>query len=75
MADTIDRIIAKALKIDPDQIRDDLEYGSIESWDSLAHVSLMLQIESEYDVEIDEDTMVELTSVRAIKDYIQEMAG
>ena len=75
MADSIEHIIAQTLKIGPDEVRDDLEYGSIESWDSLAHVSLMLQIESEYDVEIDEDTMVELTSVRAIKDYLSQMAA
>jgi acyl carrier protein len=75
MAETIELVIAQALKIRPEEVRDDLEYGSIESWDSLAHVSLMLQIESEYDAEIDEDTMVELTSVRAIKDYVRGMAA
>lgn len=70
MAAAIEQIIAEVLKIAPDRVTDDLEYGSIESWDSLGHVSLMLQIESVYDVEIDEDTMVELTSVHAIKEYV-----
>jgi acyl carrier protein len=75
MADIIDCLIADALKISPEEVRDDLEYGSIETWDSLAHVSLMLQLESEYDLEIDEDTMVELTSVRAIKEFLSQMAA
>lgn len=75
MADRIDSLIADALKISPEEVRDDLGYGSIESWDSLAHVSLMLQLESEYDLEIDEDTMVELTSVRAIKDYLSQISA
>ncbi|MCA1652893.1 MAG: acyl carrier protein [Sphingomicrobium sp.] len=70
MAEKIDQLIADAFKISPDQVDDSLEYGSIEGWDSLAHVTLMLQIESEYDVEIDEDTMIELTSVRAIREYV-----
>jgi acyl carrier protein len=56
-------------------VNDDLEYGSIEGWDSLAHVSLMLQIETDYDVEIDEDTMIELTTVRAIKEYVSRVAA
>lgn len=70
MTDKLDGVIAEALKIAPGEVRDDLAYGSIPSWDSLAHVSLMLQIEAEYDVEIDEDTMVELTTVGAIKEYV-----
>jgi citrate synthase len=75
MTDQIDALIAKAFKIAPSEVNGDLEYGSIEAWDSLAHVSLMLQIENEFDVEIDEDTMVELTSVRAIREYVSRIAA
>ena len=71
----IDEVIAQALKLAPDQVRDDLAYGSIPTWDSLAHVSLMLDIESAYDVEIDEDTMVELTTVGAIKEFVGGVAA
>lgn len=74
MSDTIDTLIATTLKISPDQLSDDLEYGSIKEWDSLAHVNLMLKLESEYDLEIDEDTMIELTSVGAIKEFVREKA-
>lgn len=74
MTDTIDAIIAETLKIPADQVSDDLEYGSIEGWDSLSHVNLMLKLEALYDLEIDEDTMIELTTVRAIKNFIQERA-
>jgi acyl carrier protein len=35
----------------------------------------MLEIESAYDVEIDEDTMVELTTVGAIKQYVQSVVS
>jgi acyl carrier protein len=75
MKRSIDTIIAQALKISPEEVTGDLEYGAIESWDSLGHVSLMLQIESEYAVEIDEDTMIELTSVQAIKAYVGQVAS
>jgi acyl carrier protein len=75
MPQSIDELIAKTFKVAPTEVTDDLEYGSVEGWNSLAHVSLMLQIESEYDVEIDEDTMIELTTVRAIKDYVRRVAA
>ena len=71
MTDKLDQLIADTLKILPEEVNDDLAYGALPGWDSLAHVSLMLQLEAEYDIEIDEDTMVELTSVAAIRDYVQ----
>ncbi len=74
MADDIDQLIATALKIPLSQITDDLAYEGIEQWDSLAHVNLMLAIEDRYDIEIDEDLMIELTSVRAIKDFVSQQA-
>lgn len=74
MSDNIDTLIAETLKVSPDRITDDLEYGAIEEWDSLSHVNLMLKLESRYDIEIDEDTMVELTTIRAIKDFVLQAA-
>ncbi|MCW3797594.1 acyl carrier protein [Sphingomonas sp. BN140010] len=73
--DKLTEVIAQTLKIAPQDVQDDLAYGSIPGWDSLAHVSLMLQIESDYDVEIDEDTMVELTTVGAIRKYVEGVAA
>lgn len=71
MTDRLDQLIAATLKITPDEVTPDLAYGSLPAWDSLAHVSLMLELEAEYDIEIDEDTMIELTSVSAIRDFVQ----
>ena len=46
---------------------------SVESWDSLAHVSLMLAIESEFGVSIDISDQIALTSVPAIRLYLEEL--
>ena len=51
---------------------DDLEFGGIPEWDSLTHVDLMLALEAEFGVTIDEEKMIELTSVRAIRLFIPE---
>jgi len=45
---------------------------SVESWDSLAHVSLMLAIESEFHVSIDVADQIRLTSYPAIRLYLEE---
>lgn len=74
MADEIDTLIAGALKIPLARVSDDLGYASISEWGSLAHVNLMLHLEAKYGVEIDEEVMVELLSVRDIKQFIFENA-
>lgn len=45
---------------------------SVESWDSLAHVSLMLAIEGEFGVTIDIADQIALTSVPTIRLYLEE---
>src|SRR5258705_6772616 len=47
---------------------------TVESWDSLAHVSLMLAIESEFAVAIDIADQTALTSVPSIRLYLEEHA-
>jgi acyl carrier protein len=41
---------------------DALEYRSIEQWDSLAHLSLVGEIESAFDIMIDTDDVIDMSS-------------
>jgi len=45
---------------------------SLEAWDSLAHVTLMLALESEFGVTIDVADQIRLTSYAAIQFYLDE---
>ena len=71
----IDDLVAEVLKVPRERIADDLEYGAIEQWDSLGHVNLMLALEDACGVEIDEDLMVELTSIAALRAFAREHCG
>jgi citrate synthase len=71
----VEDLIAEVFKVPRDRIADDLEYGAIEQWDSLAHVNLMLALEEACGVEIDEDLMVELTSIAALRDFARDHCG
>lgn len=44
-------------------------------WDSLAHVNLMTALESEFDLEIDLDDSLQLTSYDAVRQYIAARRG
>ena len=41
---------------------DRLEYRGIEQWDSLAHLTLVAEIEDAFDVMIDTDEVIDLSS-------------
>jgi acyl carrier protein len=68
-------LIATQLRISVDRVRDDLGYGAIAEWDSLAHVDLMTALEAAYGVSIDEDRMIELTTVGAIRAFVEGTPG
>lgn len=65
-------IIAKTLHISEDQVKDDLSYQSIPEWNSLNHVALMMALENALGKFINQKLLMELTSVAAIKQYVQD---
>ena len=71
MMNSLEELIASVLGISTELITDNLAYDSIPTWDSLNHVNLMLALQENYGKEIDEDRMVELTTVRAIREFVE----
>jgi citrate synthase len=66
---TLDKLIADTLGIPVQSVKDDLAFSEVPQWDSLNHVNLMVALERLLGTEIDEDLMIELTSVRAIRQF------
>lgn len=67
--DVINQLVATTLGISAQSVTDDLAFSEVAEWDSLNHVNLMLALEGALHTEIDEDLMVQLTSVRAIREF------
>jgi acyl carrier protein len=63
-------LIAKALLIPEDRVSDGLEYNSIPEWDSVAHMALVAEIEDSYDVMLDTDDIVAMSSVAKIREIL-----
>ena len=68
--DALKAIIAESLHIPVTEASETLEYSSVRQWDSLAHVTLILELESTFGVNIDDDRVLELTNYPAIRDFI-----
>lgn len=57
------QVFSSALNIDEHLVNDGLMYNSIEQWDSTAHMTLIAELEDEFDVMLDTDDIIEMNSV------------
>ena len=69
----LNEIVRAVLQLPADADLSRVRQLSVDNWDSLAHVSLMLAIESEFGVSIDISDQIALTSVPAIRLYLEEL--
>jgi acyl carrier protein len=60
--------------LSPDQIRN-ASQSNIDSWDSIAALTLINVIEEEFEVELDFEQAAQLTSFRAIADHVAGLVG
>jgi citrate synthase len=70
MSPRLEDVVAHALHVSPSTVTDTLAVNAVPQWDSIAHVELMLALEQAFGVTIDEERMLELVSVRAIRDFL-----
>lgn len=69
---TVEEIFASALGIESARVTDDLTYGSIKEWDSVAHMALISALEQEYDVMIETDDVIDMSSVAVAKTILRK---
>ncbi len=61
---------AEALSIEPSLIKDTLMYQGIEEWDSISHMILISQLEETFDISIDTDDVIDMSSVAKAKEIL-----
>ncbi len=72
MSNKLFEIVAKSLMLDESRITDDLQYNSIPEWDSVAHMALIAELEDGYDVMLDTDDIVAMSSVARIREILKK---
>ena len=66
----LQEIMASALELPADAIKESSTMEEIEEWDSLGHVHIMVALEQAFDLYMDVDDFAELDSVPAILQYL-----
>jgi acyl carrier protein len=70
MSDTLHALVAKSLMIEPAKVSEDLLYNSMPEWDSVAHMALIADLEDAYNIMLDTDDIVAMSSVGKIREIL-----
>ena len=61
------KILAKVLLLEESEVSDNLSRKDIEAWDSLAHLMLISEVESAFQVMISDDDIIAINKVDDLK--------
>lgn len=62
----------RALDIENDKVNDDLKYQGIPEWDSMSHMFLISELEEEFDIEIDTDDVIDMSSFAKSREILSK---
>jgi acyl carrier protein len=72
MHKSIEEIISGALKLSIKEITNDVLMKNTDAWDSLSHMSLILELEEAYAIEFSMDEIVSMVSVLSIREIVKK---
>ena len=75
MIDRVLTVMSKVFNVPVETLGEDSSIDTIEQWDSLQHMNLVFAIEEEFDVQLDDAVVAELTSVARILEVLEDSAA
>jgi acyl carrier protein len=71
--ETLKQVMAAMLNVDAAAISPDASMDTIENWDSLRHMNLVLALEEEFKVAIPDEDAGNITSYKLIKLVLEDL--
>ena len=72
MENQLRTIFAQSLDIEEAMVIDSLKYAEIPQWDSIAHMALIAAIESSFDIMIDTEDVIDMSSFEKAKQIVSK---
>ena len=66
------KCFVNGLRIPAEKVKDELHYNTIPQWDSVAHMTLVAAIEEEFDLMLDTDDIIAMSSVGKAKEILKK---
>jgi len=63
----------EALGIESNLVKDNLTYQSIPEWDSISHMILISQLEEDFNVSIETDDVIDLSSFEKSREILTKL--
>ena len=72
LGERIAKVVAKVFGVTPESVNDDCGADTIERWDSVTHINLVLAIESEFGLSLSPEEAMDMLSVKLIGLILEE---
>lgn len=66
------KAFVKSLTLDEKKINDDLKYNDIPEWDSIGHMTLISELESEFGISMETDDIIDFSSYKKGKEILKK---
>ena len=67
----LEEIVSKVLLLEQSEVDDNISRESTEAWDSLAHLMLINEVESTFEVSFSDDDIVEINTIGDLKQKLR----
>jgi acyl carrier protein len=69
------RAVSQIMDVPPDQLGDSSSPDTVDSWDSLRHMNLMLALEEEFGIKFSDEQLMSMSTVGRILAGVHERLG
>jgi acyl carrier protein len=69
-SDILVKCFVDSLGIEREQVTDELKYNTIPEWDSRGHMALVVELESAFNIMLDTDDIIAMSSVAQAKSIL-----
>ena len=60
--DNYNRVFIESFDLDESKLNDNLEYQSVETWDSIGHMQMIAELEDAFEIEFEMDDIINFNS-------------
>jgi acyl carrier protein len=71
----VQAVIADVFGLDPEAVGPEASIETVEAWDSLQHLTVVLALEEEFDVQLDDEETIAAVSVPVIAGIVRAHLG
>jgi len=64
------KCFVEALGVAHEAVTDDLAYNSVKQWDSAGHMALVAALENEFNIMLDTDEIISMSSVAVVRQVL-----